>query len=42
MNRALSIFRAALRAEGSSIFIHDPSGKAAQAYQRLAEEVLSE
>ncbi len=29
-------------AEGSSIFIHDPSGKAAQAYQRLAEEVLSE
>ena len=28
-------------AEGKSIFIHDPSGKAAQAYQKLTEEVLS-
>ena len=27
-------------AEGESIFGHDPSGKAAQAYQGLAEEVL--
>ena len=27
-------------AEGESIFVHDPSGKAAQAYQKLTEEVL--
>ncbi len=28
-------------AEGESIFVHDPAGKAAQAYQKLTEEVLS-
>ena len=27
-------------AEGESIFVHDPAGKAAQAYQKLTEEVL--
>jgi chromosome partitioning protein len=36
-----SVKAAECSSEGVSIFVHEPKGKVADAYQRLTEEVLS-
>lgn len=37
-----SVRAAETSAEGKSIFLHDPNGKVAKAYENLAKEVLDD
>ena len=38
----MSVRAAEISAEGKSIFLHDPNGKVAEAYEELTKEVLSD